>query len=323
MYTGADQRALDVVAAAQSRADIRTISWIDVNCVFQAVFLGQLDQLAGHQVIVWTAGILGADGDVVLGAGQVQTDAAHVDRDDLGDIGRNIRRAVADFLKDGDEEFGLVLWLEALVLHDLQAGQQAGDAALVVDEAGFEEAALGDNGLWIVADVVARLDAQLQDVLFVVNLLVDADDHAVLIPCSGAGIRMNVNCSALAEDGAGVNLAISGVDAAVFAVQGGEDRAADLGEFEVAVCGDGANHQAQGVDVRRHHDGLAVVLAFDGDDAAALFDLLKLIAQLGRDLLDLFDNSMIITAWAVDAKNCFCGIKQIILIICYLKNVHV
>ena len=230
---------------------------------------------------------------------------------------------MADFLKDGDEEFGLVLWLEALVLHDLQAGQQAGDAALVVDEAGFEEAALGDNGLWIVADVVARLDAQLQDVLFVVNLLVDADDHAVLIPCSGAGIRMNVNCSALAEDGAGVNLAISGVDAAVFAVQGGEDRAADLGEFEVAVCGDGANHQAQGVDVRRHHDGLAVVLAFDGDDAAALFDLLKLVTQTGCNFLNLFDYCMVVACWAVNTKNCLCGIKQIILIICYLKNVHV
>ena len=230
---------------------------------------------------------------------------------------------MTNFLKDRDEEFGLVVRLQALVFHHLEGGQQAGDASLVVDEAGFEEAALGDDGLWIKADVVARLDAQFQDVLFAVNLLVDAHDHALFFSCSGGSIWMYMYSSALAQDGAGVDLAVSGADAAVLAVKSWQDWAANLGEFELALWGDGANHQAQGVDVCSHHNGSAVVITLDGDDAASLLDLLKLVTQTGCNFLNLFDYCMVVACWAVNTKNCLCGIKQIILIICYLKNVHV
>ena len=134
---------------------------------------------------------------------------------------------------------------------------------------------------------------------------------------------MYMYSSALAQDGAGVDLAVSGADAAVLAVKSWQDWAANLGEFELALWGDGANHQAQCVDVCSHHNGSAVVLTLDGDDAASLLDLLKLVTQTGCNFLNLFDYCMVVACWAVNTKNCLCGIKQIILIICYLKNVHV
>ena len=49
---------------------------------------------------------------------------------------------------------------QAVEVHQPQQGQQAGGAALVVDEAGFEEAALRHLGLGIDAHEVAGADAQ-------------------------------------------------------------------------------------------------------------------------------------------------------------------
>ena len=248
--------------------------------------------------------------------------AAHVNGNYFADIGWNIGCTVANLFKDRDKELGLVLWFQTFVLHHLQNGQQTSNAALVVDETGFEEAAFGDNCLWIIADVVAHLDAQIENVLFAVNLLVDADHHAVLFSVSAGCIWMNVYSCAFAQDGAGVNSAISGVDAAVFTVEGRHNWTTDFGEFEVAVRCDGTNHQTKCVHMSGHHNSSAVVLTFDGDDAAAFFDLLKLVTQFGCDLLYFLYNCVIIATWTIDAKDFFYGVKKIFLVFCYIKNIH-
>ena len=103
MNARTDQCALDVVAAMQGCADIRAVSWVNIDCIFQTVFFCQLDELAGHQVIVWTAGVFCTDGYVVLGAGQIQTDAAHVNCNHFADIGWNIGCAMTNLFKDRDK----------------------------------------------------------------------------------------------------------------------------------------------------------------------------------------------------------------------------
>ena len=188
MNARTDQCTFDIVTAVQGCTDIRAVSWVNIDCVFQTVFFCQLDELAGHQVIVWTTGVFCTDGYIILGAGQIQTNAAHVNGNHFADIGWNIGCAVTNLFKDRDKEFGFVLWFQTFILHHLQNGQQTSNAALVVDETGFEEATFGDNCLWIIADVVAHLDAQIENVLFAVNLFVDAimlSSSLVLLAASG------------------------------------------------------------------------------------------------------------------------------------------
>lgn len=50
-----------------------------------------------------------------------------------------------------------------------------------------------------------------------------------------------------AQHRAGVHLTIPGVDAAILAVQRGQQRAAHLGDHQHTLGGDGAHHQAQGI----------------------------------------------------------------------------
>lgn len=50
-----------------------------------------------------------------------------------------------------------------------------------------------------------------------------------------------------AEHSTGIYLAFPGVDAAVFTVQGGQQRAADLGDHQHAVRSDRTHHQTQGI----------------------------------------------------------------------------
>ena len=85
-------------------------------------------------------------------------------------------------------------------------------------------------------------------------------------------------------DGAGIHPPVPGVDAAVFPVQGGQDRPADFGDHQHAVGGDGAHHQPQRVDVGAQADRFPALPPTHGEDHVALVGAPHRIAQLFRDL---------------------------------------
>ena len=207
---------------------------VDVHGAVHAVVGGQLHQAADHTVVVGAVAVLGADGHLILRAGQVLADAAHVHGQQLVHL-RQGGAAVAHPLVHGKADAGVVPRALAGVVHTPEQGQQAGRAGLVVQEAGLDEPALGDDRLGVVAHVVAGGDAQRLHILPAADLLVDTHCHVLLVPGAGGGIVLHMRRRREREHRAGEHLSRAGIDAAVLAVQRGHQRAAHPGDHQHAA----------------------------------------------------------------------------------------
>lgn len=88
-----------------------------------------------------------------------------------------------------------------------------------------------------------------------------------------------------AEHSTGIYLAFPGVDAAVFTVQGGQQRAADLGDHQHAVRGDRTYHQAQGIHMGAEPYLVSALPTGHCDDQIALVGAMGVKSQFPGDLL--------------------------------------
>ena len=75
---GADEAVAHVIARPEGGLHVGAVVGIDVHGVVSAGFPGGFDELSHYFVAVGAAGVLGADGDLLLGAGQAVADTAHV-----------------------------------------------------------------------------------------------------------------------------------------------------------------------------------------------------------------------------------------------------
>ncbi|MNE94498.1 hypothetical protein D3C80_1924660 [compost metagenome] len=66
MYTWTDQCSANVVPRAQRGGSIGPVIRIYIHRIRNAAGFSKLNQLAGHIIIIRSAGILGTDGDVGL-----------------------------------------------------------------------------------------------------------------------------------------------------------------------------------------------------------------------------------------------------------------
>ena len=292
---------------------------IDIHSVVQPVVPGQIHQPGGHAVVVGPAAVLGADGHLVLGAGQVQAHAAHVHDEQLIQVAGDGGAAVTHLLVDGEDEAGVVHGLQSLVAEHLHQGEQAGGGALVVDKAGLEEAAAGHHGLGVNADIVPGPDAQSLHVLPGLDHLVNTHGQTVLVAGAGGGVVIDVGGGGEGEDGAGIAAAVPGTDGAVLAVQGGEDGTAHPGNLQLAVGGDGPDHQAQGVHMGAEGHLFSTFPAGNVDNHVALVGHLGLIAQPGGKAGQEGGRGLGEAAGAVNAQQLLCVFHQLTLI---CGNIH-
>ena len=283
---GADEGAPGVHARVPGHGDVRGVVGVDVHRVGDGVGPGQLHQAGDHAIVVGAAVVLGADGHLALGAAQIVPHAAHVHRQQLVHLGQG-GPSVAHLLMDGEAHLGIVPGPLPGDVHQPQQSEQTGCAPFVVDKPGLEEAAVGDHGLGVDAHEVAGGDAQGLHAGPVLHHLVDAHGQVLLVPRAGEHVVKDVGRRGQRQDGSGVYPAVPGVDAAVLPVQGGQDGPADSGGHQHAVGGDGAHHEAQGVDVGAQADALPLFPAGHRHHQVSLVGAADGVAVVPGDLLRL------------------------------------
>ena len=258
---------------------------IDVHRVVQPPLLRQRHQAGDHVVVIRAGGVLGADGDLILRAGEVAAHTAHIHRQQLVQITGDGGAAVPHLFIDGEMDLHVIPGRRSGVPHQLQEGQQAGGGALVVDEPGLEEAALRHRRLGVKADIVSHLDAQGPHLFGVLHLLVNAHGHVLLVPGPGEHIVENMGGRGEGEDGAGINPSVPGVDLTVLPIQSRQDGAADPGDHQLPLIRNGPAHKPQRVHMGAQADPLGVFPAGHLDDQAALIGAARGVAQGARDPL--------------------------------------
>ena len=92
----------DVIARAERRFHVGAVVRIDIDGIVRALALDRVDELADDGVAVRAAGILRADGNFALRAGEPVAHAAHIDADGLRyTLRHRSRTAEADLFIDG------------------------------------------------------------------------------------------------------------------------------------------------------------------------------------------------------------------------------
>ena len=235
MHARADQSAADIVAALERRAAVAAVKRIDVDGIGQLVRLRQFDQPAGHLIIVRPAGILGADRYVGLSTAQIRTDAAHIHRQQFRDIARNPRSAVADFLIGGEQEIGFLRQRHIFILERFQQRQKDRGGNLVVQKAGFDEAARGDRRLRVDRDDIPGLDSQSAHILFIADKLVDPYFHRFLRAFLARSFLVDMHRRGRRQNRTGIDFSLACDDAAIFAIQRRQARPAQPGKRQLAI----------------------------------------------------------------------------------------
>mgnify|MGYP002508196898 CR=1 FL=1 len=116
VHTGADETVADIRAGRQRSLHVGAVEGIDIHGVVSFRLLGSFDQLAHHLVAVRTAGVLGADADLPLGAGKPVANASHIHGDCLRHTGgKGTGTAVTHFLIDGHVGIGLSFGNDVIV----------------------------------------------------------------------------------------------------------------------------------------------------------------------------------------------------------------
>lgn len=188
-----DKRVAGIIARPHCCRSIGTIERIDVDCVVEFFLFGQFHQPACHFIIVGTAGILGADGNIIFAAGQVIADTAHVAGDKLIDLGDETR-PVTDLLISREDEDDVLVRLDIVSLHMVDIAEDAGNREFVIEKARFDKTVVGNRCLGIDADVVAVLDSKFLDVFLCLDNLVNPDLDIVDVADLGGGIAVYMGC---------------------------------------------------------------------------------------------------------------------------------
>ncbi|MNJ35619.1 hypothetical protein D3C77_303700 [compost metagenome] len=152
--------------------------------------LRQLDQPACHFIVIRAGGVLGANRYIRFLAVQVIAHGTHVDRDHLLDAAWNPGGAVPDLLIVGYEEYEVMLRLPSFALAGFQQPEQGRNTRLVIEMAGLDVTAWGNDRAGVEGYEITRHYAQLHDVFFIFYKLIDADFHIFLFPFEISGIAI-------------------------------------------------------------------------------------------------------------------------------------
>ena len=211
----------------------------------------------GHQIVVVGATrILGANRHHALGAAQVVAHAAHVNADHLARVGRHESTAVADLLVHSKEQRHLARKRHLAISNSAGQTQQNRRRQLVIQEAALDVAALRHRGTRIHSDDVAGLNAQLKHIVLAVDILIEQDFHVLLdgLDRLVGHVRRRLGV----KNHTRVHIAVTRVDGAVLAIGRRPLMPAERRGTQTAIVLNGAYHGAQGIDMARQHERLAL-----------------------------------------------------------------
>ena len=181
----------------ERRSHVGAVEGEDIHRIVHPVVPGQVDKTAGELIVVGPAGVLGADGDGILAARQIQPHAAHVHRDELVDVRRQGAGPVAYLFIDHKIDMGGMAELHPVLGAPAQQHQQHHGAGLVVNEPGLQEPGLGDSEFGVDKNEIAVLDPQGLYVFGGGHPLVQPDLHVLVVPGQGGGVREHVRSGGL------------------------------------------------------------------------------------------------------------------------------
>src|SRR5690606_9638858 len=175
----------------------------------------------------------------------------HVDREQLGEIGREAARtAVPDLLVVADVDRRALGGLQTGIGERLHRGVHTGDTGLVVKMARANEACIADLDARVEDDKITDLNAERARLVGRGGAGVDAHLVTVLVALELAGVAaVDVDRSLAGDDRAAIGPAIVGVDSDTFTLNGAPGPAAKLGELQAAIRLHLADQRAEGVDV--------------------------------------------------------------------------
>ena len=226
------------------------------------MFLSQLNQAGGQIVIVWSHRVLGADGNHGLIALQTFAHAAHVHRDHLSYVFRNVCRAAVSHLFIGCEiQVNPAFRLGAGFIEVTCQPQQDSTAKLVVQEPALEKSAFGQHGPRVAGHEITVHDAQLFHIFRRLYQFVQHQFHRVEGPQGLAVLAVDMNGSVDQLNGAAVFPSVPGVDRAVFALHVVGIETAHIGQHQPPVCFDFPDHGTQRVEMGCQKDCFSVLCA--------------------------------------------------------------
>ena len=258
----ADEAVADVVACPEGGFYVGAVVGVHIHRVVRAGPSGGIDQLGDHLIAVRAAGILGADGDLPLGAVQPFAHAAHIHGNGLGDASGDAgAAAMAHFLIDRDVGVELPLRLNVVILQVFGKAQQDAHRQLVIQEPALEIAGGGAAGAGIEADDITDGNAQCLGFLGGGHALIQNDLNGIIGPLGIRVIAIDVDGGVCQLTGALVDLATAGIDPDIlrFGVVGAH--AAQRGQLQAAVAFDLADHGTQGVGVGLQKQGVPGIFA--------------------------------------------------------------
>jgi hypothetical protein len=125
---------------------------------------------------------------------------------------------MTDFLINYKVDLGVIGEFKLMLGSVFKEHQQDNNRGFIIDESGLEETVLGDLEFRVIADDIAVLDAEFLHVFLRMDKLIEPDLKVIDIAGFGVRIWINVGGRGGGEDGSGIDLAIAGIDFAVFAV---------------------------------------------------------------------------------------------------------
>ena len=260
--TGADEAVADVKACPQGGFHIAAVEGVHIHGVVGLCLLGCGDELTYHIVAVGAAGILGTDGNLLLGALQTVTHTAHVHGNGFRNpLGQGSGAAVTHFFIDGDVEPGFPGGDDLLIRQILGKAQENAHAELVVQETALQIAGGGFSGAGFETDDVTHLNAQLSGVGGAGSFLVQNHFCGVPVSLSFTVVSVYMDGGIAQLQGAFVDLAVTGIDSYVFCFTVVGLHTAQCGQPQTAIALDFRNHTAQGIGVGSQHQTVLFVFA--------------------------------------------------------------
>ena len=230
--------------------------WVHIDGVIELQLARDVGQRGYQVVVVRTARILGANRNHALGAAQVVAHAAHVHADHLARVGRHKGTAVADLLVHRKDQRNLTRKRHLASGDGMRQPQQDCRGQLVVQETALDVAALRHRGARVHSDDVAGLNTQLEHIVLAVNVLVEQDFHVLLDGLDRLIGHMRRRLGI--EDHTRKDFAIARVNGAVLAISRRPLMPAERRGTQATIVLDRAHHGAQGIDMARQHERLAL-----------------------------------------------------------------
>ena len=193
-------------------------------------------------------------------------------------VGRHKGTAVADLLVHRKEQRYLARERHLAVSNGAGQTQQNRRRQFVIQEAALNVAALRHRGTRIHSDDVAGLDAQLKHIVLAVDILIEQDFHVLLDGLDRLVGHMRRRLSV--ENHTRVHIAVTRINGAVLAIGRRPLMPAKRRGTQAAIVLNGAYHGAQGIDMARQHERLA--LAAELDQHVALIGTLGAKAHIAQ-----------------------------------------